>query len=281
MYFKTHAKLLFCALNRHIDGHHKLIRSRFVIHGGIDGFSRSIVYLKCSSNNYAATVLELFEGAVQRFGLPSRIRSDFGTENFDVARFMLHHPEQGPNRGSMITGRSVHNQRIERLWADLRRVLVAYYMRLFSHLENVGALDALNEYHLLALHYIYLPRINRSLDEFVEDWNHHPLSTEGNRSPLSIWHSGVTSLINSQYSAIENITVGSITWQNFGIDEEGPVPNGSVDNDIQIPEFQTNLNDEQWQYISNMINPLADDGNHGCNVYLESLNFITNFMNNE
>jgi hypothetical protein len=86
-----------CLLCRHIDGHHKLINWRFVIHGGIDGFSRCIVYLECSPNNYAATVLELFQGAVQKFGLPSRVRSDFGIENFDVARFMLHHPERGPN----------------------------------------------------------------------------------------------------------------------------------------------------------------------------------------
>ena len=43
-------------LCRHIDGHHKLINWRFVIHGGIDGFSRSIVYLKCSPNNYADIV---------------------------------------------------------------------------------------------------------------------------------------------------------------------------------------------------------------------------------
>ena len=27
----------------HIDGHHKLIRWRFVTHGGIDGYSRTIV----------------------------------------------------------------------------------------------------------------------------------------------------------------------------------------------------------------------------------------------
>jgi len=35
----------------HIDGHHKLIRWRFVIHGAIDGFSRTIVYLRCTDNN--------------------------------------------------------------------------------------------------------------------------------------------------------------------------------------------------------------------------------------
>ena len=37
--------------NSHIDGHHSLVNWGFVIHGGIDGFSRLIVYLHCSTNN--------------------------------------------------------------------------------------------------------------------------------------------------------------------------------------------------------------------------------------
>ena len=46
---------------RHIDGDHKLISPyRFVIHGGIDGFSRLIVYFRASTNNRADTVLQLF-----------------------------------------------------------------------------------------------------------------------------------------------------------------------------------------------------------------------------
>ena len=32
----------------HIDGNHKLIKWRFVIHGMIDGYSRMIIFLKCS-----------------------------------------------------------------------------------------------------------------------------------------------------------------------------------------------------------------------------------------
>ena len=40
----------------HIDGLHCLIRSRFVIHGGVDSFPRLIVYLSCSANNLAATM---------------------------------------------------------------------------------------------------------------------------------------------------------------------------------------------------------------------------------
>ena len=38
----------------HVDGNHKLIRWRFVVHGGIDGYSRTVTFLKCSTNNLAS-----------------------------------------------------------------------------------------------------------------------------------------------------------------------------------------------------------------------------------
>ena len=44
----------------HLDGYHKLIRWKLIIHGGIDGFSRLITFLKVSANNYAPTVLSAF-----------------------------------------------------------------------------------------------------------------------------------------------------------------------------------------------------------------------------
>ena len=41
----------------HIDGHHSLVSWGFVIHGGIDGFSRLIVYLHAATNNRSDTVV--------------------------------------------------------------------------------------------------------------------------------------------------------------------------------------------------------------------------------
>ena len=46
------------------------VRWGLVIHGAIDGYSRLIVFLKCSNNNRAATVFQLFEQAVAKLGLP-------------------------------------------------------------------------------------------------------------------------------------------------------------------------------------------------------------------
>ena len=59
------------------------------------------LFLKCSNNNKAVTVLQLFLDAVQEFGLPSRVRGDQGTENVEVARSMISHPSRGPGRGKL------------------------------------------------------------------------------------------------------------------------------------------------------------------------------------
>ena len=96
-----------------------MFKWKLVTHAGIDGYTRLIVYLQCSTNNSANTVYRAFLSAVQRYGLPSRVISHQGTENTTVARHMLE--TQDVQRGSMITGSSVHNQRIERLWKDMHR----------------------------------------------------------------------------------------------------------------------------------------------------------------
>ena len=48
----------------HFDGNHTLIRWRFVVQGCVDGFTRIPVFLACSTNNKASTVLACFMDVV-------------------------------------------------------------------------------------------------------------------------------------------------------------------------------------------------------------------------
>ncbi|XP_057183896.1 uncharacterized protein LOC130550433 [Triplophysa rosa] len=164
----------------HIDGNHKLIRWRVVIHGGIDGFSRLIVYLTDATNNRSSTVIRSFLEAVNSYGVPSRVRSDKGEENVEVARFMV--STRGTNRNSHITGRSTNNQRIERLWRDVFGGVLDLFYNCFYNLEREGLLNPEDEVHMYALHWTFLPQIQKHLEFFKDGWNHHGLRTEGHQS---------------------------------------------------------------------------------------------------
>ena len=54
----------------HLDGYHSLNNWKLVVHGAIDGFSKLIVLLNCSTNYRKETVCDLFEEAICEYGLP-------------------------------------------------------------------------------------------------------------------------------------------------------------------------------------------------------------------
>ena len=165
----------------HIDGHHKLIRWKIVIHAGIDGYSRYaefdltihrfITFLKANTNNRSDTVLSAFLESVDLYGLPSRVRGDFGVENYGICQYM--EAARGSGRGSYIAGRSVHNQRIERLWKDLFERQLLYFYNLFWDLEQQGFLDVESDGDLTILQAVFLPILDAQLQRFRETWNSH------------------------------------------------------------------------------------------------------------
>ena len=93
-----------------------------------------------------------------------------------------------------FTGKSCHNQRIERLWRDVFGGCIGLFYELFSNLERCGILDPNDDIQLWCLHHVFIPVINSHLSNWKNAWVHHPLRTERNSTPMQLWITGLQRL---------------------------------------------------------------------------------------
>lgn len=151
----------------------KLKPYRICIHGAIDGFSRSIVWLHAATSNndpavkaskiqYECTnqattlgylsVLSVrikctkklscvtagyYLNAVRtRGGCPKRIRADAGTENRHIEQLQRFFRDE--TERCFMYGKSTANQRIEWFWGLLRKEVIQVFMNLFAKLKDDG-----------------------------------------------------------------------------------------------------------------------------------------------
>ncbi|POG77292.1 hypothetical protein GLOIN_2v1549386, partial [Rhizophagus irregularis DAOM 181602=DAOM 197198] len=162
---------------------------------------------------------------------------------------------------SFIAGRSVHNQRIERLWVDLARNIVKTYFTIFMYLEDRCGLDINNPIYIFCLHYVFIPRINQSLSQWKASWNNHKIRTENHQTPMQLYSKG---MIELGFRGMEDDLVDP---NEYGIDWEGPTP-AEEDNTVTVDEPRNVLTDEQYQSLRSTVNPLEEDEEgFGINIY--------------
>lgn len=80
--------------------------------------------------------------------------------------------------------------RVERLWRDVRMCVTGVYYDILHRLEDWGYLDISNFTHLFCCHYVFLPRIQASLNAFRDAWDNHSMRTENNLTPNQLWEVG-------------------------------------------------------------------------------------------
>ena len=76
---------------------------------------------------------------------------------------------------------------------------------------------------MFCLHYIYLPHINRNLQEFQESWNRHSMSTEGSMSPCQMFFEGLSG-IEADNGSNPTSNTGSSSAGDIGTPECVEIP---------------------------------------------------------
>lgn len=86
--------------------------------------------MQVSDNNRSETVVRLLHAARLKWGLPACLRIDRGGENVLATDYLFQ--ERGTHYRSVIAGKSVHNQPIERQWKDAKELCLQPLLKEFQ-----------------------------------------------------------------------------------------------------------------------------------------------------
>ncbi|XP_028412582.1 uncharacterized protein LOC114535477 [Dendronephthya gigantea] len=166
----------------HMDGYDKLKPYGFPIHGGIDGFSRKILWLEVSrSNNDPRVAATYYLNQVKEVeGCPLQLVTDCGTENGIAASmqcfFRSRDNDELAGERSHRYCSSPSNQRIEAWWSFLRKHRSSWWINLFKDMIDYDLLDLENGFHIECLWFCFSKVLQNDLDKVKEQWNTHQVT---------------------------------------------------------------------------------------------------------
>ena len=125
------------------------------------------------------------------------------------------------------------------------------------------------------MHYIYLPRINRALQQFLEAWNNHGVRTEHGQTPNQLFISGLLHLRNSGLVALDFF---DSVPETYGIDSDLGVSGDEDDAEgVEIPPTEIDLSSENISELQSTVNPLSDSDGFGVDLFMQTLQIVETF----
>lgn len=166
--------------------------------------------------------------------------------------------------------------RIERLWRDVRQGSLEFWRQIFMHLEEIELLDMGVPAHRTCIIIIFLPRIQKSLDEMRTSWNNHKLRTEGNRSPIALYELSKERAITEGYWNSDPGDTQADIHDFYGCDsEDGPIQEEELLDDLSGRHRSSSATDSSTiahaKEILKGLDIAKDDGNNGIYIYCEAV----------
>ena len=153
----------------------------------------------------------------------------------------------------------MQNQRVERFNLDINTNVTRQFSTLFRDLEFEGRLNASNETDLFCLQYVYLPRINRVLHQFIAAHNHHAISTEASATPMQLFHAN-RHLTELYSSSLHSTPYPILNVQNLlNNPEELPY--------VDVSARPCPMTPEKFEELKRLINPLGPSLCFGKDLY--------------
>ena len=169
-------------------------------------------------------------------------------------------------------GRSSRNQWIRRLWRDVFQCVTALLWYASYVLEQNDIFDWDNPVHLLQLHYIFLPRINFALNEFMGAYSIHRLLLECYWTPTQIWCNSINDPGNSISNDLvdEEVCDTEYYWEG----SKGSYPIDPDLNNIVVPPVDFPLAEATNDLLCNSIDPVLEPPDMETSIYVASLELV-------